>query len=272
MKIGVIILAWNSEKRILNCLDSLNSHCSDLITYVVDNNSKDNTVELVSKNYPKANLILSKSNLGFSGGNNLGFSHALNDGCDYVVLLNDDVIIVEDFIYPLTKEMENDKTIGAIGPVVVENYDRNIIQSAGGKINLTTLDMNYLNQGEIYNKNNTIKNVDYILGAAIILRTNLFKNSNIFDPHFYPAYVEEVDLCYRIKKMGFTNKISYNYKIAHIGSVSASNKSLTYRRILNNKFLFSLKHLSIINIFFSVNYLLIKFFINILLRKINRTK
>ena len=270
MKVGVIILAWNSEKRILDCLNSLNSYCDDFNTYVVDNDSKDNTVQIIKKSFPNINLILSNSNLGFSGGNNLGFTQAINDGCDYVVLLNDDVIILEDFISPLVRKMENDKTIGSIGPVVVENFDRNIIQSAGGKINLLTLDMKYLNQGKFYNKINKIKNVDYILGAAILVRTNLFENSMLFDPHYYPAYVEEVDLCYRIKKMGYTNKISHNYKIAHIGSLSASNKSITYRRILNNKFLFSLKHLSILNTFFSVNFLLIKYFINILFKKINK--
>ena len=270
MKVGVIILAWNSEKRILDCLNSLNSYCDDFNTYVVDNDSKDNTVQIIKKSFPNINLILSNSNLGFSGGNNLGFTQAINDGCDYVVLLNDDVIILEDFISPLVRKMENDKTIGSIGPVVVENFDRNIIQSAGGKINLLSLDMKYLNQGKPYNKINKIKNVDYILGAAIIVRTNLFENAFLFDPHYYPAYVEEVDLCYRIKKMGYTNKISYNYKIAHIGSLSASNKSITYRRILNNKFLFAIKHLSIVNIFLSVNFLLAKFFVNILLKKINR--
>ena len=116
MKVGVIILAWNSEKRILDCLNSLNSYCDDFNTYVVDNDSKDNTVQIIKKSFPNINLILSNSNLGFSGGNNLGFTQAINDGCDYVVLLNDDVIILEDFISPLVRKMENDKTIGSIGP------------------------------------------------------------------------------------------------------------------------------------------------------------
>ncbi len=270
MKLGIIILSWNSEDRIINCLDSIFKFYKNPNIYVVDNNSKDRSVDLIKKHYPEINLILSNSNLGFSAGNNLGFVHALKDGCDYVLLLNDDVIVLEDFISPLIVEMENDKTIGSIGPVVVENYDRNIIQSAGGKINLITLDMDYLKRGENYKKINKVKEVGYVLGAAVFVRTSLFKKSFLFDPHFYPAYVEEVDMCYRIKKMGYTNKVSYNYKIAHIGSLSASNSSITYRRILNNKFLFAIKHLSVINIFFSVNFLLSKFFIKILLKKINR--
>jgi hypothetical protein len=270
MKLGVIILAWNSEKRISDCLDSLNTHCSNFNTYVVDNNSNDNTVELLKKNYPNINLILSNTNLGFSGGNNLGYLHAIKDDCDCVLLLNDDVIILEDFISPLLSHMENDKSIGSIGPVVVENYDRNLIQCAGGKINSLTLDMRYLKKGNPFNRTNNLVDVDYILGAAILIRTSLFKNSNLFDPHYYPAYVEEVDLCYTIKKLGFKNKIAENYKIAHIGSTSASNKSLTYRRILSNKFLFSLKHQSILGTFFTVNFLLIKYFCKIILNSINK--
>jgi GT2 family glycosyltransferase len=270
MKLGIIILAWNSEKRISDCLDSLDLYCDKYTIYVVDNNSNDKTVELIKKNYPEVNLLVSNTNLGFSGGNNFGFQRAIADGCDYVLLLNDDVIILEDFISPVLEKMENSPEIGSIGPVVVENYDRNIIQSSGGKINQITLDMSYQKKGNIFKKKNKFREVDYILGAAILIRSSLFKTTNLFDPHFYPAYVEEVDLCYRINKLGFKNIISENYRIAHIGSSSASNNSMTYRRILNNKFLFSLKHQSIFMTLFTTNFLLAKYFINILLKKINK--
>jgi GT2 family glycosyltransferase len=270
VKLGIIILTWNSEKRIKNCLDSLYESCIGHEIYVVDNNSTDKTTELIEKRYPDICLLRSNVNLGFSGGNNLGFEKALEDGCDYVLLLNDDVILLEDFISPLLMKMENEQDIGAIGPVVVENYNVNLIQSSGGKINNITLDMKYLKRGEIFKRKDNFRQVDYILGAAILIRSNLFTHSNLFDPHFYPAYVEEVDLCHRIKNMGYKNLISDNYRIAHIGASSASNNSLTYRRILNNKFLFSLKHQSIIMTFLTTNFLLAKYFVNILFGKIKK--
>ncbi len=270
MRIGVIIVAWNSENRISNCLDTLYKFCSNFDLYIVDNNSSDNTINLIKNNYPQANLLISKSNLGFSGGNNLAFKKAKQDGCDYVLLLNDDVIILEDFITPLIAHMQGDKKVGAIGPVVVEDFDRNIIQSCGGKINYLTLDMKYNKKGQRYVRNDNLIDVDYILGAAIFIRTSLFSSNELFDPHFYPAYVEEVDLCFRIKKFGFKNLIHENYQIAHIGSTSASNNSLTYRRVLNNKILFSLKHQTILSSFLTINLLLIKYFINIFFKKIKK--
>ena len=270
MKLGIIILAWNSEKRISDCLNSLNFHCGKHTIYVLDNNSSDKTVELIKRNYPAVNLLVSHTNLGFSGGNNFVFQRAVADGCDYVLLLNDDVIILEDFISPLLEKIETNPEIGSIGPVVVENHDRNIIQSSGGKINQITLDMSYQKKGNLFKKINKFREVDYILGAAILIRSSLFKTNNLFDPHFYPAYVEEVDLCFRINKLGFKNIISENYRIAHIGSSSASNSSITYRRILNNKFLFSLKHQSVLMTLFTTNFLLAKYFINIFLKRINK--
>jgi GT2 family glycosyltransferase len=270
MKLGIIILAWNSEKRISDCLDSLYIHCAGHKIYVVDNNSDDKTIELVEKNYPEVHLLKSRTNLGFSSGNNFGFQHALADGCDYVLLLNDDVVLLEDFISPLLKKIVYEEKIGAIGPVVVENYDRNVIQSSGGAINKITLDMKYQKKGEIFKRNDNFREVDYILGAAILIRSSLFKNTNLFDPHFYPAYVEEVDLCYRVKMLGYKNVIAENYKIAHIGASSASNNSLTYRRVLNNKILFSLKHQSIFMTLLTTNILLAKYSVNILIGKIKK--
>ena len=241
MKLGIIILTWNSENRIVNCLNSIYKFYKNPNIYIVDNNSKDNTLKILEKYPKKINLIKSKSNLGFSSGNNLGYREAIKDNCKYVLLLNDDNCI-RRFYYLLLEKMENNFNIGSCGPVVVENFDRSIIQCAGGKINKNTIDMEYLHRGNKFHRQNKSFNVDYILGASILIRSSLFKNDHLFDPHFYPAYVEEADLCYRISKKGYFNKIFYNYKIAHIGSLSASNKSLTYRRILMNKILFSVKH------------------------------
>tara|TARA_B100001175_G_C19435558_1_gene603410 strand:- start:315 stop:1130 length:816 start_codon:yes stop_codon:yes gene_type:complete len=270
MKLGIIILSWNSGDRIIDCLDSIFKFYEKPNIYVVDNNSRDKTLNLL-ENYPeRINIIKSKSNLGFASGNNLGFRYAKKDNCEYVLLLNDDVIILEDFITPILNEMDLDHKIGSSGPIIVEDYDRSIVQCAGGHINKITLDMKYLERGNKFKKKNKSDFVDYILGASIFIRTNLFEDDQLFDPHFYPAYVEEVDLCYRIKMKGFNNKIFYNYKIAHIGSLSASNKSLTYRRILMNKILFSIKHFSLLRTFFHINVLLLKYFLKLIIGKIEK--
>lgn len=242
MKVGVVVLSWNSRNYIDECLRGLLEYESCNI-YVVDNGSVDGSAEYISQTYPNINLILSPVNLGFAVGNNLGIERALKDGCDAVFLLNNDTIIDERFIEPCTKILEENPTIGIVGPVVVEGNKPDVIQCLGGKISLWNLGFPYIGRGRKYKRREYFERVDYVLGAAMLIRRGVIEKTGGFDLEFNPAYVEEADLCYRARLLGYESVVSHASRVRHIGDMSSGGSDNSFRRFTSNRFLFGLKHL-----------------------------
>src|SRR5258705_10163194 len=95
-RLFVIIVNWNGKQDTLACLSSLEKierKNIEVHVVVVDNGSTDGSVGEISKKYPKVTVIPAGSNLGFTGGNNIGIAHALDRGADFVWLLNNDTIV-----------------------------------------------------------------------------------------------------------------------------------------------------------------------------------
>jgi len=249
MKIAVIIVTWNSIKFLDNSIGKIAKYSSDI--YVIDNGSRDGTPEYIKKNYPNVNLIELPVNVGFSIANNYGIKIAFNNGFDGVFLINVDTIIDEDIINPLEQILENDKDIGIIGPVVVEADAPDIIQSNGGKFHLWCLSFPYSDRGKIFERRNGILLVDYVLGAAMLIRRELYELIGGFDEDYFPAYVEEVDLCFRAHQKGFKCAIHQGVRIRHIGKQSSGGRDKEFQRMMRNHFLFAIKHLGALRFFFS---------------------
>lgn len=117
MKILTIIVSYNFEKWISRCLNSLkaSSHPTDIL--VIDNCSKDRTVEIIQKEYPQVRLIANKANLGFGRANNIGMQIALKEGYDAVFLLNQDAWIGHDTLAVLVAQAVRHPEFGILSPV-----------------------------------------------------------------------------------------------------------------------------------------------------------
>ena len=117
MKILTIIVSYNFEKWISRCLNSLkaSSHPTDII--VIDNCSKDRTVEIIQKEYPQVRLIANSANLGFGRANNIGMQIALKEGYDAVFLLNQDAWIGNDTLAVLADQTVRHPEFGILSPV-----------------------------------------------------------------------------------------------------------------------------------------------------------
>ena len=104
-KIAIILVNYNGKEYNEECIKSIfNSSYDNLEVIVVDNDSKDGSPELLREQFGnKINLIMTGKNLGFSGANNIGISKALENGCEYVVLLNNDTLIDKDLISNMIK-------------------------------------------------------------------------------------------------------------------------------------------------------------------------
>lgn len=244
MNCAVIIVNWNGADILRQCLHGLlRQECHRV--YVVDNGSTDGSQEVVRSEFPAVTLICSPANLGFAAGNNLGIERAVRDGAEAVCLLNNDTIIDEPFIGPCLEALRSDSSIGVVGPVVVEGNASDIIQAAGGSWNLWTVDMPFRKRGLPFHRMAECETVDWVLGAAMIIRTDMLpKIGGPLDPEFFPAYVEEAELCYRAWLGGFRSVVVHAVRVRHLGGQSGGAKAVVFRRMMINRYRFALKHLS----------------------------
>jgi GT2 family glycosyltransferase len=252
---SIIIVNYNLAREIENCLCSLIETIDSLehFTYeiiIVDNNSPDKSIHETEKKFRRDNInfyYLDK-NVGFGKGNNYGFSKASGR---HICFLNPDTIIKEDVFSPIISLFERDTSIGIIGPkqqVKPPFFDF----SAGFYPNILFELFNLAGLGvffegfvmSLYTKltKKEFFRVDWILGAAIFMRADLFNMIEGFDKDYF-MFFEEVDLCKRVSERGF--KIIYypKLKIYHIGSVSGKKDYSLYTiRTYSSKYIYISKH------------------------------
>jgi hypothetical protein len=244
MKVGIVVLSWNSREFIEGCLAGLRRYEPASPVYVVDNGSSDGSGEVLATAHPEVSLIKLPANLGFAGGNNVGVARALADGCEAVALVNNDTVIDEPFIGACVRVLDEHPEIGIVGPVIVEAENPAVIQCRGGRIGLWTLDFAYLGAGERYRRREDYDTVDYVLGAAMIVRREVLEATGGLDAEFFPAYVEEADLCFRAGRLGHRSAVYHGARVRHVGAKSGGTPRASFRRFTVNRFRFGLKHLS----------------------------
>ena len=131
----IVVLNYKNLADTVACLASLRK-----ITYnryrivVVDNDSQDGSYESLKEQETDCCIIQSGENRGYAAGNNIGIRYALEQGADYVCILNNDVEVEPDFLTKLVQYMESEPDVGMTGPVVYEYDQREKIQSAGFSI------------------------------------------------------------------------------------------------------------------------------------------
>ena len=169
---------------------------------VADNCSKDNTITIVEK-YPEVNLLKLTSNFGFGKANNIGIKQALEQGADYVFLLNQDAWVFEDTIGSIVTKMEADKAIGLMSPM---HYD-------GAEENLDEGFRTYYNR-----QNNRIGDkvvtVPFVNAAAWMLSRECIKKVGFFEPLF-GHYGEDRNYCNRVAYHKFLIGIDEESRIIH---------------------------------------------------------
>ncbi|MBI2008140.1 glycosyltransferase family 2 protein, partial [Candidatus Amesbacteria bacterium] len=118
MKVFVIVLSWNSQKYISKCLDSLQKLVGKSEIIVVDNASTDSSISFLKKNYPKLKILKNKRNLGYAEGNNVGIRYALDQGADFVWIVNPDVTVAPDSLSAFLKAAEKYPRAGIFTPKI----------------------------------------------------------------------------------------------------------------------------------------------------------
>ncbi len=204
-KVAVIVLTWNGRDLTLACLKSLlASNYTNLDILLVDNASSDGTSEAVESSFgERVNIIVNDTNLGFAGGNNTGIQHVLDEGADYVLLLNNDTIVDPDMIGHLVNFLSAHPQAGIAGPKIYYETPPDQVWFAGGEVFLSRGTARHIGIREKDNgQYETVEEVDYISGCALMAGRDVFEKIGMLDP-IYEAYFEDTDFCMRAKRAGY---------------------------------------------------------------------
>jgi GT2 family glycosyltransferase len=203
IQISVIIVNFNGQEYFKNCLNSLFRSLTGISheIIVVDNDSTDGSCNYLEESYPMVRIIRSKKNLGFGVGNNLGVSKAKGKA---ILLLNNDTILL-DHLSTALKILYEDKNHGII-TINMLNAQKNYISAVGRFPSpFRLIRISFLNYNrEVFKSGRFDKKkyyVDWVTGAFMLMRKADYLKVNGFDPDYF-MYVEDVDLCKKIKVLG----------------------------------------------------------------------
>jgi len=260
IKTAIVILNWNGKKYLEKFLPSVIkfSQGEDIAIVVADNGSTDNSVSFVQKSFPDVQLILFDKNYGFTGGYNKALEQV---DSEYFVLLNSDVEVTENWIDQIIKMMDSDNLIAAAMPKIRSYEKQCSFEYAGASGGFIDKFGYPFCRGRIISiieedvgQYDTVEDVFWASGAAMFIRADLYKETGGLDNDFF-AHMEEIDLCWRLKNMGYRIVVNPKSVVYHVGGGTLPNNSskkifLNYR----NNLLLLLKNLpkkNIIPIIFS---------------------
>jgi GT2 family glycosyltransferase len=202
--VHVIILNWNGMADTLECLASLREQSyAPLKIHVVDNGSKGEEAATIEREFPEVNVLRRERNLGFCGGNNTGIRHALADGADFVLLLNNDTIVPPDCIGALMSGVLELDDVGAASPLILNYPDTNTIwfagtfwdsRTAGFRARLSGQPQAQLTSKEPFT-------TGYGCGCCLLVRSSVWRKVGLLDERYF-AYYEEADWSSRAKNAG----------------------------------------------------------------------
>lgn len=219
----IVVLAYNSANIIEQCLINLNFDKYKVV--VVDNASRDNSVEFVRKNFPKVEIIKIPKNIGYGRGNNVALEQV---NTEFALVLNPDAIILEEDIEIVLEEMRKNPAVAMAGPVILGKYplDQNEARSEIAKI-----EENFL-----ASKNDYRAKLDdnfvarFLVGAALFMKVSIMKKIGFFDKEIF-LYYEDNEICQRVEVNNYKNILVPSAFAFHIaGKSCGSCVRITYKK------------------------------------------
>lgn len=229
----ILILNWNGKKDTLECLSSLKKiHYPNYRICLVDNASTDDSVGVFRATFSNIEIIENYENLRFAEGNNIGIRHALEHGADYVLLLNNDTKVDEEFLQQMVEVAEGDSNLGMVGPKIYHDDQPNLIWSAGGEIDFWKGKIAHRGLRQRNSENfDEIVEVDYLTGCALLVKKEAIEKVGLLDSSYY-MYTEDADWCERTKRAGFKLFFAPGASVWHKLS-SASGGGLTSFKVFH---------------------------------------
>jgi GT2 family glycosyltransferase len=251
-QVSVVVLNYNGAKYVKRCLESLfRNNYGNFEVLFVDNNSPDKSAEIAKQLFsqePRLKIIENKTNLGFSMGNNAGFKLSK---AKYVVALNNDTEVQENFIQTLVNIAESNETIGSVGCKTIQ-LDNSIQY---GPIYMNYGFITHVQRKQIYNQT-TINLAN--CGCAVMLRKSMLDKIGSFDPYLWTDW-EDHDLGYRINSAGYKCIYTPKTTVLHLGGGNFLGMSEERKiRIIRNRLLCYYKNYERKNLIFRFPIVTIK--------------
>lgn len=232
--VSVIIVTWNSEEYIEQCLTALSRIIPPLQIILVDNGSLDNTVKIVENKFSSLRVVKNYYNAGLSQAINTGARLATGK---YILLLNPDVIVMETTIHKLWQLMEDKEDVGGCGPRFLA-IDGKIQPSCRELPTFKNLFLEFSGVGRFcktgswkmwYFNHRETREVDQPMGSCLMVRKKVFDEIGGMNER-YPIFMNDVDLCYRIKMAGYKLWFISNANVIHY--LGGSTRKVKHKMII----------------------------------------
>jgi len=239
-KVAIVILNWNGVAHLRQFMPSvLSSVYPNLDIILGDNASTDGSVEFIRQEYPSVKIIQNDQNYGFTG----GYNKVLNRvEADYFILLNSDVEVSAGWIAPVIGLMESDPLIAAAAPKIKAFNQRGHFEHAGAAGGFIDKYGYPFCQGRIFyeieadnGQYQQSHEVFWATGAAMFIKKHCWQEAGGFDDRFF-AHMEEIDLCWRLKNMGYKVMYCAESEVFHLGggTLNVENPFKTFLNFRNN--------------------------------------
>ena len=238
--VAVVILNWNGKDLLAQFLPGVVSSIYDNLEIVLgDNASNDDSVAFVTENYPGIKIIQNDRNYGFAE----GYRRILEQvTADYYILLNSDVEVPTDWIRPVISLMESDSMIAAAQPKIKWQKHKQTFEYAGAAGGYLDMHGYPFCRGRIFDtievdtgQYDDVREVFWASGAALFIKSECWREVGGLDPDFF-AHMEEIDLCWRLKNLGYKVVYCPHAEVYHVGggTLNAINPYKTYLNFRNN--------------------------------------
>lgn len=238
-RVAVVILNYNGADMLHRFLSSVVNYSPEADIVVADNASTDNSLQLLENEFPDVHVIKLDKNYGFAEGYNRALAQV---EAEYYILLNSDVEVTENWIAPMLQYLSNNKNVVACQPKLLDYNNKSFFEYAGASGGFIDIYGYPFCRGRIFNsieedkgQYNTVQNIFWATGAALMVRSNEFRTVGGFDGRFF-AHMEEVDLCWRLKSRGHSIVCVPASVIYHVGgaTLNRSNPHKTFLNFRNN--------------------------------------
>ncbi|MCH7401640.1 glycosyltransferase family 2 protein [Belliella kenyensis] len=218
--VAIIIVNWNTYDFSKSCLNQLKTlSYPNFKIFLVDNGSTDGSGQKLRIEFPEVTFHQNHTNLGFTGGNNVGIEMAKQEPYDYVLLLNNDTYFDSSFLEPLVNYLDQHQEAGAVQPLIFEKEDSSKIWHAGGVIHRFKGKVESITHAISYER---AYETEWITGCSFMVRRKLIDEIGSLNATYF-AYFEDVDWSLRIRENGAKLYIIPSSTLYH--EVSGSTKS-----------------------------------------------
>ena len=219
--VAVVILNYNGEELLRRFLPSVVQHSHEARIIVADNGSTDNSLEILSREFPEVGVIALGANYGFCGGYNRSLRQV---SADYFVLLNSDVEVTSGWLTPLRTILDQSKDIAAVQPKILSHRNRRLFEYAGaGGGFIDTLGYPFC-RGRVFDhveedngQYDDTRAVFWSSGACMMIRAEKFHEHDGFDEDLF-AHMEEIDLCWKLNRSGSLVYYCGQSSVYHLGA------------------------------------------------------